>query len=240
MRNILLVLVFIFFYLQSCTLSQSLLSEVANSPDKAPMNKYVMRVVKSFPTDGTCKYWWPKNGGYDGATRDVYFMGKKVMRGDPEKKNRCYCCGLTLQVFYETLNEYVRDGHTLPSSFPLPEKAKDFQHLWFCPELKSPGPVLALEKYGLGHRVTNLNDAQPGDFVQFWRNNGSGHSVIFISWDSNTSGTITGLNYWSTQKATNGIGYRTEKIGTGSRDINKDLIFIGRLDPPEKWKCTVR
>ena len=81
-----------FCVLFSCTLCKSSVSNVANSPENVSMNDYVMRVVKSFPTDGTCKYWWPKKGGYDGATQDVYFMGHKVMRGDPEKKKRCYCC----------------------------------------------------------------------------------------------------------------------------------------------------
>lgn len=207
---------------------------LGNETVKAPMNQYVMRVVKRFPTDGTHQYWWPKGNSYDGATTDVYYLGFKVLRGDAE--GRSYCCGLTLQVFYQTLQDYFKDKGVIPSSkLPL-DKVNNFKYLWFCPQVKSPGPVEALEKYALGERVKNLNDAQPGDFVQFWRNNGTGHSVIFINWLREAEGNINGLIYWSTQKATNGIGYQIEDVGEGKKEINKDLIFIGRLAPPQNWQ----
>ncbi len=203
----------------------------------APMNEYVLQVIDKFPTDGSCPYWWPKENVYDGATTDVYFQGKKVMRGDPEGKRRNYCCGLTLQVFYQALNAYKEEGHELPPSKFSPEHSSDFKRLWFCPSLKSPGPVLALEKYGIGKQIKDLDKASAGDFVQIWRNSGSGHSVIFNEWERNDQGKITGLKYWSSQGATDGIGYRTEPVGDGKKDITRDLIFIGRLLPPSEWEA---
>lgn len=210
----------------------SLYFYVPAAEDTAPMNKYVMEVVKSFPTDGTYKYWWPRENVYDGATTDVYYCGVKVMRGDPQK--RSFCCGLTLQVFYLALEKYMRERGVLPPSQLTPDKVKDFQFLWFCPEINSPGPAEALEKYGLGYRVMDLNEAQPGDFVQFWRNNNTGHSVIFINWVHDEQGNLTALHYWSTQKAT-GISYNTEPIGNEKSHIDRNRIFIGRLNSPDKW-----
>jgi hypothetical protein len=212
-------------------------SDPGQSLEPAPMNNYVMKTLKQFPTDGTYTYWWPKTGSFDGATTDVYYQDCKVMRGDPDDKKRSYCCGLTLQVFYGALKNYQEEGHIIPASRLVPEKTSNFKRLWFCPKVNSPGALLALEEYGLGKQIKDLDKAQPGDFIQFWRNNGSGHSVIFIDWerDRNKDGAITGLKYWSTQPATNGIGYRTEPVGDGKKDITKDLIFIGRLNPPGKW-----
>ena len=201
----------------------------------APMNRYVMKVVESFPTDGSNPYWWPKTNEYDGATTDVYFMGKKVMRGDPADQCRSYCCGLTLQVFYLALQEYEKAGNTIPP-YPLtPEKSGNFKWLWFCPEVKSPGPLLALEEYKMGRKITHFEEAIPGDFVQLWRNNGSGHSVIFIDWERDDTGKIKALKYWSTQPVTKGIGLRVEPIGGGDKDITREHLYIGRLDLPDKW-----
>ncbi len=224
-----------FVILLTLALSVTIYSE-DQSTESLDMNTYVMRVVESFPTDGSFPYWWPKTNVFDGATSDVFFLGERVMRGDPEEKGRCYCCGLTLQVFYHALDEFQDEGNTLPESSLTTKTTKRFQHYWFCPSLNSPGAVLALEEFGIGTRIKNLDEAQPGDFIQFWRNSGSGHSVIFIDWVKDDEGTITGLKYWSTQKATDGIGYRIEPVGEGEKDITRERIFIGRLLPPDQWE----
>ena len=130
------------FFLISIT-SVAMCNTGSSSSNPAGMNEYVMNVVKSFPTDGTFQYWWPKTNVFDGATSDVYYLGEKVMRGDPDKKGRCYCCGLTLQVFYLALQEYEKQVSPLPPSRLTPSTAKKFKHYWFCPDVNSPGPVLA-------------------------------------------------------------------------------------------------
>ena len=75
-----------------------------------------------------------------------------------------------------------------------------------------------------------MPEAIPGDFVQFWRNNNSGHAVIFMNWVKNEKEQIVGINYRSSQKQTNGIGSRTETIGSGPKDININRIYIGRIE----------
>ena len=49
--------------------------------------------------------------------------------------------------------------------------------------------------YGLGEPILDWVDILPGDPVQLWRFSGSGHSVIFIDWVTDTDGTTVGLYY---------------------------------------------
>lgn len=180
----------------------------AQLPGLPPDNAAIIRMILDFPRDGSHGYWWPKKGEgkYDGATADVYLDGQKVMSGEP--KHRSFCCGLTLQVFTSYLNS--NDAKTTGIT---PDQFKDFQRLWFCTDLFAPGPADALTSYNLGQKLPRLEDALPGDFVQLWRKNKSGHSVIFINWIYGTKGERVGIQYWSTQPATDGIGFRSELFG---------------------------
>jgi hypothetical protein len=76
-------------------------------------------------------------------------------------------------------------------------------------------------------RITKLADARAGDFVQIWRHRGTGHSVIFIDW-VRKGGRIQGLRYWSTQKSTQGIGYRTELFGSEGKALRRDMFYLCR------------
>jgi hypothetical protein len=205
----------------------------ASAADEEDMNQYVVEVVKSYPTDGTHKYWWPKENIYDGATTDIYCMDKKVMRGEPE--GRTFCCGLTLEVFYRAMEKYNKK-HGLEGIKNLPlEKVKNFQRLWFCPKVKAWGPGEALTAYGMGKRIENFEDARFGDFLQFWRNSGSGHSVMFVKWIRDENNDIKGFEYWSAQKKTNGIGYNEEYF-SGENSVDKDNFYLSRLTDPTTWK----
>src|SRR5687768_5150867 len=67
-------------------------------PKVGELNSVVLQVAESYPKDGTHKYFWPKGSGWAGTTRDLFYLGKKVADGDPEK--RAYCCGLTFEVLF--------------------------------------------------------------------------------------------------------------------------------------------
>jgi len=88
--------------------------------------------------------------------------------------------------------------------------------------------LFALKKLNIGLEI-NHKDAMAGDFVQFWRNNKSGHSVIFLNWIKDNNGKIKAIKYRSAQKKTDGIGDRTEAIGMGERDINIDRLYVVRV-----------
>lgn len=105
---------------------------------------------------------------------------------------------------------------------------RDVVNTWFCPVMGHDGVVSALltpppprllssasdetATWTLGERVASLQDAQPGDLIQYWRSvdlaRPSGHSAVFLRYDPLTHA----LTYWSSQRKTNGIGENVEII----------------------------
>ena len=176
--------------------------------DKA-MNPYVLKVIQSYPVDGTHGYWWPKDGAYDGTTCDLVYQGQVVARGEAQK--RAYCCGLTFEVFFRAWE--LASKRTGPKGLKIGNlsaaQLKKLRADWYCAAGGRRGPVDALVPRKLAVHVVDPSDARPGDFVQLWRKNNTGHSVVFLGW-LRQGKTITGIRYWSTQKSTNGIGERRE------------------------------
>lgn len=193
-------------------------------------NDYVIRVLKTYPTDGTHQYYWPKSGSWAGVTQDIYYKGEKVAEGDPE--GRCYCCGLTWEVFMKAVDLYhtergmkdrgIRDWDA--------GQVRAFRRLWFGADGNRKTLLNAVQVYDLGPEIKRFDDARKGDFLQFWRKNGTGHSVIFDRWIYDGEGNIVGLRYWSTQKSTQGIGYVIEYT-KGERGVDLEQTYIARIDP---------
>lgn len=194
-------------------------------------NRRIVEILQEYPRSGEHEYWWPRKGesSYDGSTTDVLVRGIPAMRG--EEKRRTFCCGLTLEVALRVIDEQMPHSVTLSSA-----TLALFKKLWFCEKLFSPGPTDALVAFGMGKPIKNFDDALPGDFVQLWRHNRSGHSVIFVDWARSTNGKIVGVYYWSTQPATNGIGFNLELFGGGGKMMDRRTFSIVRLLPPSKWK----
>ena len=101
--------------------------------------------------------------------------------------------GLFLLFFLALLFELFNDNllKSIPHSLLFLSRHKpsllvddldDFRVDWYVRELMGSGVVEAVENYGIGERITYWEDIQAGDFLQFWRNNGSGHNNIFIEW----------------------------------------------------------
>ena len=92
-------------------------------------------------------------------------------------------------------------------------------------------PNVLVESFGLGtgsvqyaHQIGTSDIPKAGDFVQIWRENNSGHSVIFQGFlDSNGDGKNDMICYWSSQSSTNGYGNNCERLTTTNR------ILIGSL-----------
>ncbi|MBN1900137.1 hypothetical protein JW926_02275 [Candidatus Sumerlaeota bacterium] len=198
-------------------------------------NQIVLETIKQYPVDGTHGYWWPKEGegNYDGGTEDVFFEGKQVMKG--EEKKRTYCCGLTLEAFLKSYKKWLEKRGGEKASVVSPDQWARFKKLWFVEKLNGPGPSAALEEFGLGKTI-EPDEAIPGDFIQIWRTvpegkkSPSGHSVIFIDWERNAAGRISGIRYWSTQPGTNGIHERVETLGSDG-GINGEFTYFARVEP---------
>ncbi|GIW72717.1 MAG: hypothetical protein KatS3mg102_2259 [Planctomycetota bacterium] len=197
-------------------------------PPERALNPYVLALLQSYPADGTHGYWWPKDGSYDGTTCDLVYQGEVVARGEPGR--RTYCCGLTFEVWLRACEAWWRRHR--PSAGHLRVGDLDAAGLrklraeWFCARGGRGGPVDALVPRGLGVRIERLQDARPGDFVQLWRADRSGHSVIFLGWERQ-GGEIAGIRYWSTQRATRGIGIHREYFA-GPRAVRRDELYIAR------------
>lgn len=198
--------------------------------DEAPLNAHVLRTIGAYPTDGTHDYWWPKDGTYDGTTCDLEYAGAVVARG--EAKKRTYCCGLTFEVWLRACEAAAKKAGKKELKIGELDAAalRKLKSDWYVATGKREGPVDALVPRGLGRRIERPADARPGDFVQLWRKNGSGHSVIFIAWERE-AGKIVGIRYWSTQPATKGIGVRIERFD-GEKGVKPEEIYIVRAFTP--------
>jgi len=198
------------------------------------MSTVLWDIAQTYPTDGTHDYYWPTSGGWAGTTQDIWYRDEQVAEGDPE--GRCYCVGLTWEVYmqaFEQLEEETGGDGTLNGL--TVDELYSFRTDFYVRELLGSGVVEALENYGLGEEVTDWEDAQPGDIMQLWRYSSSGHSVLFESWERDLDGTIVGVNYWSTQTSTNGIGANTEYFGTSDYDLNPSRCYIARPWSPVDW-----
>ncbi len=209
--------IFMFSSLQSQTLE--------NIPGN-DFNNAVVSVLKSYPTDGTCQYYWPSSGNWAGNTKDLYYRGSLFSQGDTFQ--RCYCCGLTFEVFFFAYQKYCQDhGWNFIIQNMDSAALRTFRMKWFGSDGNRKTLQNAIVSSNLGYAIS-LDQAKIGDFIQFWRYSGSGHSVIFIEWVFDANGNKNGLKYWSTQPATNGIGYRIEYFG-GKTGIDPEQIYIARV-----------
>ncbi len=89
-----------------------------------------------------------------------------------------------------------------------------------------------LVDFGLGTPVA-LEDARPGDFVQAWTSDEvQGHSMIFLGWDRDDAGSITGIRYWSSQPWTDGIGESEMAVRATPDAFDPGRIHIARAACP--------
>lgn len=179
------------------------------------LNSRVLEIAKSLEGGG---YKWSSSG----VPKSIFFKNSEILKKSNEGT---FCSGYTFMVAFDALLESGKIDHLEVDDI------KWLQRNWYGTNAESGETqcLFSLEKLKLGMGVMHA-DAMPGDFVQFWRNNKSGHSVIFLDWVKNASGKIIGIKYRSTQKSTNGIGDRIETIGNGEKDIDIKRLYIVRLN----------
>jgi len=157
-----------------------------------------------------------------GCPIDLVYNADTILK---KSRSGTYCSGFTFTVFFQTMQ-----AHDLFENISSSE-LKQLQKEWYGIPQESVETqcLFVFEKRNLGKKIL-FDDAQPGDFVQFWRNNKSGHSVIFLNWERDSIGRISGIKYRSSQTKTDGIGDRIELIGSGPKELNKNRIYIARLE----------
>lgn len=208
--------------------------DAGTEPLSSDFNTYVNNIIPTYPTDGSYGYYWPSSGGWLGTTEDIVYQGTTIAEGDPD--GRSYCVGLTFEVFMKAWLEidadYNGDGTINGMSV---EDLYEFRLDWYVRELFGAGPADGVEFYGIGELVTDWDDVEEGDFIQFWRNSGSGHNAIFVDWEWDMDGNVIGFLYWSTQNSTDGIGYNSEYFGSGGSTVNPQYFFPARVYTPDNW-----
>ena len=214
--------------------SISLLVEAGTEPVESDFNDVILDLIDTYPTDGSYGYYWPADTDWLGTTRDIYYLDELVAEGDPE--HRSFCVGLTWEVFMRAFTQVdAETGGDGSLNGLTVDDLTEFRIDWFVRDLWGAGVVDAVENYGIGERVTDWEDAHPGDQIQFWRHSGSGHNNVFIEWERDEDDDIIGVTYWSTQSSTDGVGYNTEYFGTGGSKIDPNYFFLARIYMPEDW-----
>lgn len=223
----------------------------ASYPFQEKILEYVLG--DSIPSDGRFVYYWPRQDtAYRGDTiphlgtaRNVDYLGTRL--STVRENQGTHCVGITWQVGMSVLGRWASGVDTTGAIVGMSlEDMQEFVRRWFVKEgeggaLSTPeetGVVYALESFGLGRPVA-FEDARAGDFVQFWRMDGSGHSCVFLHWVYDAEGNIMGFHYWGSQPHTDGIGTDTEYFAPSGvsldpeRLLDRNRFYIGRLAPEE-------
>jgi hypothetical protein len=160
-----------------------------------------------------------RGGGYkwvgDGVSKSIAYDGETILQANP---NGTYCCGATFETFIDAYCA-IRYGGDAPTAqgrwfegWPR-ERFVALQQGWWGtgdapvnplipaaarPTIRERQVYHVLPWTGFAEPVDHHRMLQRGDFAQFWRKNGSGHSVIFWGRDRDETGAER-LWYWSSQ-----------------------------------------
>ena len=174
----------------------------------------VVKIARSYKDGGG--YEWKGSG----VPEEIRFKGERIL----PKGEATYCSGFTFAVAMKAAEErgLLRDKTV--------EQVRKFQKEWYGATKESGETqcALAVERLGIGKPVA-AEKARPGDFLQLWRTNKSGHSVVFLEWLKDGRRPI-GIKYRSTQTSTDGIGDRVEYF---ARVPGRD----GKVDPKRMYFC---
>ncbi len=182
--------------------------------------KDILAAAQAIPDGGS--YVWTNGSG---VPRDIHYDGELILKA---QEKGTYCSGFTFCVAMEAAQERgLLKGKTA-------EAVRQFQKEWYgsTKEAAERQCALAVEHLGIGREVKSLADAQPGDFMQIWRTNKTGHSVLFLDWVREGE-QVVGIKYRSSQKSTDGVGDRVEYFadapGHGGK-VDRKRTYVARLE----------
>lgn len=209
------------------------------------LNKYVLDVIKTYKI-GSYPYLLNNDyQNYNGVTENIYYQGELLLKANPNGNRASHCTGITFEVFFKAMEQRNKELGIDTHNFNGMTKDElfDFALTWYVangPKSQS-NLALAMQKYGIGYRITNLEEVKAGDFIDFSRENNTGHTAVFLNW-IREGDKIIGFKYWSSQGSTNGIDYNEEyfnvKKSNGSKygNVMIDNLYIGRVSPVKDYK----
>lgn len=211
------------------------------------LNNYVLDVIKTYSTgDGNHPYLLNNDfQNYNGVTEDLYYQGELILKANPNGDKSSHCTGITFEVFFKAMQNRNKALGVDINNFNGMGKAelRDFILTWYVAlgSKDESNLAVAIEKYGLGNRISDMEALRPGDFIDLSRENNSGHAVIFINW-IREGNKIIGLKYWSSQGSTNGISYKEEYFnirgsnGEKYGNVRMDNLHMVRVNPIKEYK----
>jgi chitodextrinase len=218
-------------------------TEAQASFNQITLNSYVAKAISVYEIG---KYSYLLNNDYqhyNGVTQDIVYNGTTLLKANPDGSKSSHCVGLTFEVFFKAMQARNSDAGISKENFNdiSYEDMTDFMLTWYAAlgTPKSQGNQLAgaIEKYGFGTRITNLEEARTGDFVDFERTTSTGHAAVFMNWirDNNN---IIGFKYWSSNVSTNGINYKEEYFSDSvtAGIVDRSQLYIGRVGSLENYK----
>ena len=190
-----------------------------------PINAHVVAVLQDYPLDGRTPYAWQAGEHLDGVTRALTWQGTPVAA--PSPAGAVHCSGITFEVYLQAL-ERAQGGQSGLS----PAALLALKESWYVRDGGRAGPAGALVAAGLGEAVERVEDLLPGDIVQFWRNSGRGHSAIVTGHTYRRSGSVRGIEFWSAQSSSGGLGRRFVSVGPAEHQIAPGQLFAVRPTLP--------
>lgn len=192
------------------------------------LNQAILDVVNTYARDGSNPYAWSRGVNTDGVSQELWWRG--TLLAAPETGGGIHCSGITYEVYLRALAAAVGED-----AGPDAETLLAMKDTWYVRDGNDRGPVAALVEAGLGEAVPGLAGLKPGDLVQFWRNSGKGHSVVFINHTRNSDGSLRGMVYWSAQGTSGGVGMRRVSPGLDVNQIAPDRLYGVRPVWPGRW-----
>lgn len=214
-----------------------------SSSETAPagsLNKYVLDVIKTYKI-GSYPYLLNNDyKNYNGVTENLYYKGELLLKAEPSGSKASNCTGITFEVFFKAMQNRNNALGIDPDNFNgmTKDELHDMALTWFVAMgSKSQSNIaVAVEKYDLGYRITNLEELRAGDFIDLSRENNSGHTVVFLNW-IREGNKIIGFKYWSSQGSTKGISYKEEYFNIVNSNGKKygnviiDSLHMARIIP---------
>lgn len=201
------------------------------------LNIYVLNAISTY-AGGHYPYLLDNNyATYNGVTSNIYYQGHLLLKAHPSGNRASHCVGITFEVFVKAMRARNKAAGLEQDDFNGMSLAamSDFMLRWYVAGPKDTHNLaVAIEKYGLGRRITSFSSAKTGDFIDFSRSNGTGHAAVLIDWIKR-DGEIIGLRYWSSQESTGGISYAEEYFQPHG-SIKRDRVYIGRVGPINSYR----
>lgn len=166
----------------------------------------------------------PSGGGYSlrgSATNIPLKIGDSSITNSKAKTS--FCTGATYTVAMKVFQKHrVFDQMSDAQKKNFELQHNDNYGFWGAWNNNYEGAGDANRLIKFGESVSSLDSACAGDFVNFNRKNGSGHSVVYLGQEDGK------IYYWSSNKSTKGFGVSCEPVS----NIVQSATAITRMTNP--------